>query len=100
MADLKVNTDLVSTISTNLNVLNTQMNECFSPVASSIQRMDSSWDGSAATKAITKFNEIKNTLIDGRSEVLQGFIQFLYQLVGEGYNIVEDSNISLADTLK
>ena len=100
MADLKINTDLVSSVATSLSTLNTQMNEGYSSVASSVQRMDACWDGSAATKAITKINEIKSTLVDARFDVLKNYVQFLRQQIGVGYDTTETNNKSLADTLK
>ena len=100
MVDLNINTDLVTSVATSLNSLNTQMTEGYSPVASSVQRMDACWDGSAATKAITKINEIKSTLVDARFDVLNSYIQFLNQQIAPGYVQTEISNTSLADTLK
>lgn len=100
MADLSINTDLVSSVATILSTLNSQMYEGYSPVASSVQRMDACWDGSAATNAITKINEIRNTLVEDRFNVLKTYIQFLNQQISPGYVATEITNISLADTLK
>ena len=45
------------------------MRDGFSSVQDAITRLDGTWDGSAATNAISKFNAIKNAYCDARYNV-------------------------------
>ena len=65
-----------------------------------VTQLDNCWDGSAATAAISKFNEIKSKFFDARYNVLDNYVNFLLQQVGEGYTQTEDTNVSLADQFK
>lgn len=100
MAKLEINTDAVVTAAGNIKLYNTQMRDSFPDVQTAITRLDSSWDGSAATTVISKFNEIKAKFFDARYNVLDNYVNFLLLQVGEGYTQTEDTNVSLADQFK
>ena len=100
MENLKINTDAVVTAAGNIKLFNTQMREGFANVQTAITKLDQSWDGSAATTAISKFNEIKSQFLDARYNVLNNYVNFLLQQVDEGYTQTEDANVSLADQFK
>lgn len=100
LANLKVNTDAVVTAAGNLRSLNNQIRNDFPGVQTAISQLDSSWDGSAATSAISKFNEIKSKFSDARYNVIENYVNFLLQQVGEGYTQTEDANKTLADQFK
>ncbi len=100
MANLKVNTDAVVNAANNLKTLNNQMKNEFPSVQTAINRLDSSWEGAAANNAIRKFNELKSNFCDARYNVIDNYINFLLQQVGEGYTQTENANKSLADAFK
>lgn len=100
MANLKINTDTAVTAAGNIKLYNTQMRDNFPNVQTAITQLDNCWDGSAATVAISKFNEIKSKFFDARYNVLDNYVNFLLQQVGEGYTQTEDTNVSLADQFK
>ena len=100
MADLKVNVDAVIGCANKIKGFNNEMNTNFSDVQSAMTRLDRCWDGSAATNAMTKFNSLKNTYCTARYNVLDNFVAFLYEQVGEGYTQTEDVNKALADAFK
>lgn len=79
---------------------NNQMHENFSSLQNAITRLDNSWEGSAATAAIKKFNEIKSDFKQARYTVLDNYVSFLLQQVGAGYTQTEEANKSLADQFK
>ena len=62
--------------------------------------INNSWDGEAATAAISKFNEIRSNYSEARYNVLDNYVNFLIQLVGDGYTQTEVVNTSLADQFK
>ncbi len=100
MARLKVDAEQVVATANRIKNLNDQMRDRFSSVQDAITRLDGTWDGSAATNAISKFNDIKNSYCDARYNVVDNFVAFLHQQVGEGYTQTEAVNKSLADRFK
>lgn len=100
MGNLKVNTDLVVGSAEKINTLNSQMRDEFASVDNAITQLDNSWDGAAATKAMSKFKEIKSGYFNARYNVLNNYVRFLLDQVGEGYTQTENVNISLADKFK
>ena len=100
MARLKVDVEQVIGTANRIKNLNNQMRDGFSSVQDAITRLDGTWDGSAATNAISKFNTIKNSYCDARYKVIDNFVAFLHQQVGEAYGCVESVNKSLADQFK
>ena len=100
MADLKIDVEQVVAAANRIKNLNTQMKDDFDCVQDAITKLDGAWDGSAATNAIGKFNAIKNAYCDARYNVVDNFVAFLHQQVGEGYTQTETANKSLADQFK
>ncbi len=95
-----MNTEAVVTAAGNLKSLNNQIRNDFPGLQTAITQLDSTWDGSAATTAISKFNEIKSKFLDARYNVIDNYVNFLLQQVGEGYTQTEETNKSLADQFK
>ena len=100
MANLKVNTDAVVATAGKIQACNNQMRDGFETVKSAISKLDNSWDGSASVKAISKFNHIGSSFCDSRYKVLDNYVNFLLQQVGQGYEQTETTNKSLADQFK
>lgn len=100
MSRLKVNAEQVIASANRIKNLNDQMRDDFSNVQDAIKKLDGTWDGSAANNAISKFNAIKNSYCDARYNVVDNFVAFLHQQVGEGYTQTEAANKSLADQFK
>ena len=100
MANLKVNTEAAITAANNIKLCNTQIRDNFPTVQNAINQLNNSWDGSASNAAISKFNEIKSKFSDARYNVLDNYVNFLLQQVGEGYTQTEEVNVSLAEQFK
>lgn len=100
MAEMKVNVDRVHSAAIRIKGLNDQMRDDFADVQKAISKLDGSWDGSAATNTISKFNSIKSSYCNARYKVVDNFVAFLHQQIGEGYAQTEDANKSLADAFK
>lgn len=100
MARLKMDTEAVVTAAGNIKQYNNQMRDGFPAVDTAISRLNASWDGSASNAAIKKFGEIKAQFNDARYTVLDNYVNFLLQQVGEGYTQTENANVSLADQFK
>ena len=100
MARLKVDAEQVIATAKRIKNYNNQMRDGFSNVQNAIDKLNNSWDGSAASSAISKFNAIKNSYCEARYNVVDNFVAFLHQQVGEGYTQTESANKSLADQFK
>lgn len=100
MSSIKVNTDKVVGTADKLNSINNSIRDSFGSVQSAIRTLDNSWDGSAASNAISKFNSIKSNYQDARYSVVSNYVNFLLQQVGQGYDQTEEANKSLADSFK
>ena len=100
MANLKINVEATVATAGRIKSYNQQMRDGFPNVQSAITRLNNSWDGSASEKAMNKFNEIRSNYCEARYNVLDNYVNFLYQQVGEGYTQTEDTNVSLADQFK
>ena len=100
MPNLKINTDAVVVAAENINLYNTQMQDNFASVQRAINQLNNTWDGSASTAAMSKFNEIISKFSDARYNELDNYVKFLLEQVGEGYTQTEEATKSLADLFK
>ena len=100
MADLKINAEQVVETARRIKNINNQIREGFNNVQKAVTRLDGAWDSPAATNAINKFKAIKNSYCDARYDVIDNYVAFLHQQVGEGYTQTETTNKSLADAFK
>lgn len=99
---IHVNTDTVRNTVTTLTTLNRDMDNSFSNVAAAISNLDNNWDGTAASKAIPKFNKIKSDFMgsSGRNAVMKQYIDFLSKVVADDYDATETTNTSLSNLFK
>lgn len=100
MSDLKINSDRVIHSANSVRTINNAIRDDFGKVENAIRQLDASWDGSAASNAMAKFNSLKTSFCDARYNVLDEYVRFLYGQVGQGYNETESVNRSLADSFK
>lgn len=100
MGAIKVNTDAVVSAAQNIRKVNNDIHNLISSVESAMRSLDNAWDGNASTNAVNKYHSIKNAYCDNRYNVIENFVNFLLQQVGEGYDQTETTNKSLADAFK
>ena len=99
---IQVNTTNVRNAANTLTTLNNGMDKSFESVAQAMSTLDSSWDGSASSKAISNFNKMKNEFMGscGRKAVMNQYINFLTKTVANDYDATETANTSLASLFK
>lgn len=97
MGAIQVNTDTVVNAAQNIRKVNSDIRDLISSVESAMQSMNNAWDGNASANAADKYNSIKNAYCDNRYNVMENYVNFLLQQVGEGYEQTETTNKSLAD---
>lgn len=100
MAGVKINSSDVITVSRRINGLNKDMKNGMNDVASAMNTLDNYWEGAAANATMNKFNNIKNSYSDARYNVVDAFVNFLNEQVGQGYSQTESVNKSLASQFK
>lgn len=100
MGAIQVNTDTVVNAAQNIRKINNDIRDLISSVESAMNSLDNAWDGNASTNAVNKYNSIKNAYCDNRYHVIENYVNFLLQQVGEGYDQTETTNKSLADAFK
>ena len=99
-ADLNFKEDTVRDVANNVKRINDELKSSFSNVTDAINALDRSWDGEAASNAITKFNTIKSNFVENRPAQVDVFVSFLLRQVGDGYVSTEEVNKQLADQFK
>ncbi|MEE0863273.1 MAG: WXG100 family type VII secretion target [Lachnospiraceae bacterium] len=97
---IKVNTDQVAQIATNIEKLNKQLTEELNSSKSTIDQLANIWEGEAAQTTISAFDEFATKYFQNYEDVITQYVQFLRTNVETGYFETETANISLADAFK
>lgn len=97
---VRVNTDQVGQIASNLEKLNKRLREELERSKSIVNDLKNVWSGEAANETISSFNEFANKYFQTYEDILQNYVNFLRTNVEQGYFDTEVANISLADAFK
>lgn len=97
---IAVNTDTVASTAESIRTINNRINEQYDVVQRAMSQLDNCWDGSAASFAIPKFKEIRSKFYQARYTVVDHYVAFLFQQIGQGYTETEEANKSLASAFK
>ncbi len=99
MPDLKMKTQVVSNTANDIRNINIKIRDDFDNLCKKVNNLNNSWDGSASDAALKKFTELKNDYSKPRYTVIDNYVAFLCQQIGEGYTQTEDANEKIADQL-
>lgn len=97
---IKVNTDQVSAIATNIDSLNTKLKDLLLTSQKTVQGLANSWQGEAAQATISSFNDFAAKYFDNYYKVIDNYVKFLRTNVEQGYFETETVNTNLADAFK
>lgn len=97
---VRINTDQVGQIATNLETLNGRLSEELANAKSTIDQLANIWEGEAAQSTISSFDEFANKYFKQYEDVIRQYVQFLRTNVESGYFETETANINLADAFK
>lgn len=100
MADIKIITDLIISTAEEIAVINKSIKEDFEDVKRAMGKLDSSWDGKAATEAMQCFNSINAQFGETRYNIMDNYVNFLRQYVAPSYENAENVNVKLAEAFK
>lgn len=97
---IRVNTDQVAQIATNIENLNKRLTEELNNSKATIDNLANIWEGEAAQATISSFDEFAAKFFKSYEDVLTQYVQFLRTNIEQGYFETETQNIALADAFK
>lgn len=97
---IRVNTDQVAQIATNLENLNKKLSEELTNSKNTIDQLANIWEGEAAQATISSFDEFAAKYFQNYENIIAQYVQFLRTNVEQGYFDTETQNIGLADAFK
>ena len=99
MTEQAINTVNVAAAAERLSARNDNINDKFEILQKAAKRLESDWEGAAASAAHTTIYELfaNNEL---RSNVIENYVITLTKLVNPNYEYAEEENIKLADYFK
>lgn len=97
---IKVNTEQVSQIASDIEGLNRRLDEELKNSQSTIKGLSSIWEGSAAEATINAFDDFSTKYFQNYYDIIDNYVKFLRQSVDQGYVTIESTNTSLSEAFK
>lgn len=98
--NMRVNTDQVLEIASNLESLNKKLTSNLQEGKSTIDGLSSIWEGEAAQETISSFDSFAAKYFQNYEDIITQYVRFLRDNVAQGYFDTETANVSLADAFK
>lgn len=98
--NIRVNTDQVSQIASNLERLNKRLTEELTNSKATVDSLASVWEGEAAQATIQAFDDFAAKYFQNYEDIITQYVQFLRTNVEQGYFETETANTGLADAFK
>lgn len=97
---IRVNTDQVAQIATNLENLNKKLDTELKSGQTTIKALSSTWEGEAAQSTISSFDSFAAKYFQNYYDIIDNYVKFLRTNIDAGYFDTETANNSLADAFK
>lgn len=97
---IRVNTDQVAQIASNIENLNKRLTEELNNSKATVDQLANVWEGEAAQATISSFDEFAAKYFQNYEDVITQYVQFLRTNIEQGYFDTETQNIGLADAFK
>ena len=97
---IRVNTDQVAQIASNIEGLNKRLTEELNNSKATIDQLANVWEGEAAQATISSFDEFAAKYFQNYEDIITQYVQFLRTNIEQGYFDTETQNIGLADAFK
>lgn len=97
---MRINTDQVEQIATNIENLNTKLKTELENSKAVIDGLSSTWEGEAYEATKAAYAEFQNKYFQNYEDVIKQYINFLRTNVAQGYFDTETANTTLADSFK
>ncbi len=98
--EIRVSTDQVAQIATNIEMLNKRLNEELLASQDDIKSLTSTWEGEASQETIASFNGFATKYFQNYYDTLDNYVKFLRTNVDAGTFDLEVKNTTLADAFK
>lgn len=97
---IRVNTDQVAQIASNIEGLNKRLTEELTNSKATIDQLANVWEGEAAQAPISSFDEFAAKYFQNYEDIITQYVQFLRTNIEQGYFDTDTQNIVLADAFK
>ena len=97
---IRVNTDQVAQIATNIENLNKRLSEELTNSKATVDQLANIWEGEASQNTIAAFDEFAAKYFQNYEDIITQYVQFLRTNIEQGYFDTETQNIGLADAFK
>ena len=97
---IRVNTDQVAQIATNIENLNKRLTEELNNSKATVDQLANVWEGEASQATISSFDEFAAKYFQNYEDIITQYVQFLRTNIEQGYFDTETQNIGLADAFK
>ena len=97
---IRVNTDQVAQIATNIENLNKRLTEELNNSKATIDQLANVWEGEAAQATSSSFDEFASKYFQNYEDIITQYVTFLRTNVEQGYFETETANINLSDAFK
>ena len=97
---IRVNTDQVAQIATNIENLNKRLTEELTNSKATVDQLANVWEGEASQATISSFDEFAAKYFQNYEDIITQYVQFLRTNIEQGYFDTETQNIGLADAFK
>lgn len=97
---IRVNTDQVAQIASNIENLNKRLTEELNNSKATVDHLTNVWEGEAAQATVSSFDEFAAKYFQNYEDIITQYVQFLRTNIEQGYFDTETQNIGLADAFK
>lgn len=97
---IKVNTDQVGQIASNLESLNKRLTEELNNGKQAIDNLKNIWEGEASQATIQSFDGFAARYFQTYEDIIQQYVKFLRTNIEQGYFDTETANVGLAEAFK
>lgn len=94
---IRVNTDQVAQIATNIENLNKRLNEELTESQNTIKSLSNTWEGEASQATISSFDQFAAKYFQNYYDIIDNYVKFLRTNVDQGYFETESANTNLSD---
>ncbi len=92
---IQINTAVILNTADQIDTINKKIRNNLSDVDSAIRMLQQSWESEASNSCANKYEYIKRNFTDARFSAVNGFVSFMRNQVGVGYETTEQA-VSIA----
>lgn len=98
--DIQIDINAVLNTAEQIQLTNQIISDDFSIIKSAIKKLENEWESPANDLAVDKIRYLENRFVDARYGVINTFVLFMKNQVGEGYETLEKKLSTAASAFK